>query len=151
MLRDAHALVPRAELDVRLGDDLSTAFVGFRGDSLSLYFGDDPVFHFNAQGQLRRAFVGDQLIKAEQGRLVGLQPQRSSDAVTLLSRELDESAQRQVLEDLQRRLTRLGAALAGGGVSVRGQVPPDGDAVERLRAWLEMHSGQTVAASPRVN
>ena len=151
MLRDAHALAPRAEIQWGLGAARSTAFIGFRGDSLSLYFGEDPVFHFNAQGQLRRAFVSDELIKADHGRLVGLARERSESEVLLVSQRLDAPAEAQVVANLERRLQDLRASLTAGDVSVRGQVPPDGDAIERLRRWLEAHPAVTVAASPRVN
>ena len=43
LLRDARALVPRALLRVKLAGAESEVFIGLRGKSLSLYFGDDPV------------------------------------------------------------------------------------------------------------
>jgi hypothetical protein len=125
-------------------------FIGFRGDSLSLYFGEDPVFHFNVHGQLRRAFIGDELIKAERGRLIGLVRERSPVEVTFRSRQFDVQAEATVVADLDRRLQHLRASLAAGDLSVRGQVPPDGDALERLRWWLDAHPTVTIAASPRV-
>jgi hypothetical protein len=151
MLRDAHALMPRAELQWGDGAEGSTAFVGFRGDSMSLYFGEDPVFHFNAQGELRRAFVDDELIKADRGRLVGLARERSESAVTLVSRQLDALAEGRVVAEVERRLTELRASLAADDLRVRGQVPPNGDALERLRKWLEVYPAVAIAASARVN
>jgi hypothetical protein len=151
MLRDAHALSPRAEIQWRHGDEPSTAFIGFRGDSLSVYFGEDPVFHFNAQGQLRRAFVGNELIKADHGRLVALARERSESHVALISRQLDAAAEAQVIAELERQLHALRASLAAGDVSVRGQFPPDGDAIQRLRRWFEAHAAVSIAESPRVN
>jgi hypothetical protein len=151
MLRDAHALSPRAELQWGQGAARSTAFVGFRGESLSLYFGEDPVFHFNTQGQLRRAFVSDELIKADRGRLVGLARERSESEVALVSRHLDATAEAQVVAESERRLQDLRASLSAGDLAVRGQVPADGDALERLRRWLAAHPAVTIAASPRVS
>jgi hypothetical protein len=151
LLRDAQALSPRAEIQWGHGAGRSTAFVGFRGDSLSLYFGEDPVFHFNGQGHLRRAFVRDELIKAEHGRLAGLMRERSGSEVALVSRQLDANAQARFVADIERRLQDLRESLVAGSINVRGQVPPDGDALERLRQWLEAHPAVTIAASPRVS
>jgi hypothetical protein len=56
LLRDARALVPRVQIKATLGGQPVSLFAGFRGEALSLYYNADPVFHFNADGALRRAF-----------------------------------------------------------------------------------------------
>ena len=95
LLREATALSPRAQLRVATEDQSWEVFVGFRKHlALSVYFGEDPVFHFNSFGQLRRAFVNDRLLKAEQGRLIELQSVRSDSSVVLQRRELDDLQQR---------------------------------------------------------
>ena len=78
LLHDAHALVPRILVRIADGQASVDVLAGFRGESLSLYFGDDPAYHFNAAGELRRAFVAERLVKAERGRLVTLQRRRSA-------------------------------------------------------------------------
>jgi hypothetical protein len=60
-------------------------------------------------------------------------------------------AEAQVVAELERRLQDLRASLSAGDLAVRGQVPDDGDALERLRRWLEAHPAVTIAASPRVS
>jgi hypothetical protein len=150
LLRDAKALVPRAMLRVRLFGSETEVFVGFRGQSLSLYFGDDPVLHFNAQGELRRAFIADRLVKAEQGQLVSLQRQRSSGEVVLARVELNALQQEELLLDAARRLAELHSALTDNRWRLVGQIPEDGDAVARLGAWLDAPRVIVVAKSPRV-
>jgi hypothetical protein len=150
LLRDATAFAPRLMLRVELTGGAVEVFAGFRDEALSLYFGGDPAFHFNASGELRRAFVGDQLIKAEGGKLAALERSRSPAEISLVRHELDAAQQEQFLGEIGRRLDELRAALDAGRWTLIGQVPPDGDAVRRLRAWLG--EGRVVAAamSPHV-
>jgi hypothetical protein len=150
LLRDARALVPRVQLRVQMSDGEAVVFAGFRGDALSLYFGDDPVYHFNAQGQLRRAYAADRLIKANRGRLIAMRRERSAGEVALQSEPLPDAQQQQFLADLAGRLATLLAALGAGQFRVEGQEPADGDAIARLAAWLANNPSPTPAASPRI-
>ena len=151
LLRDARALVPRVQFHMQMGGGKMTVVAGFRGESLSLYVNDDPAFHFNALGQLRRAFMADRLIKSEEGRLIAMRRARTDEEeVVLQAEEFTDSQQEQLLSDLARGLAEIKAALESGAAVIDGQVPPDGDAVERLIAWLVLHGNPTVAASPRV-
>ncbi len=150
LLRDARALVPRLSLQFLVGPSPVNLVAGFRGDALSLYFGEDPVFHFNGAGELRRAFVAGQLIKATRGRMVGLQRNPAASAIELAAHDLGESLQQQLLDDLARRLAQVCAALASGTFTLIGQEPPKGDALARLRDWLTKRQKIEVAASPRV-
>jgi hypothetical protein len=149
LLRDARALSPRVQLRLRHGGAEAVVLAGFRGDALSLYFGDDPAYHFNSQGELRRAFAGERIIKAEVGRLIGMRRVRTTTEVELHAEPLSDVDQQQFLDDLARRLTELKAALAASAV-VEGQIPPDGNAVERLATWLARFEDPMPAASPHV-
>ena len=146
-LRDATALVPRVMLRAADGSDV---FAGFRGEALSLYFGEDPVYHFTVAGELRRAYVGGRLIKAEGGRLVAM-TRRESTAQTVLERcELNADEQRAMLLDIGLRLGGLREALVGSELKIVGTVPADGDAVGRLTAWLDA-APRAIVAAPRAN
>jgi hypothetical protein len=150
LLRDAIALVPRLMLRVQLGGRSVDVFAGFRGESLSLYFGDDPVYHFNDRGELRRAYVDGRLIKAEQGRLVSLERKRG-DKETVLERQVGgDQSDRDLLVRLFQTLQELAAEMTAGRVVAVGQVPEDGDAAGRLGEWLLQHTKPTIAASPHV-
>jgi hypothetical protein len=150
LLRDARALVPRAMLRATLNGREVDVFVGFRGDSLSLYFGGDPVYHFNDRGELRRAYVNGRLIKAEHGRLVTLQRKRSDKETALERQAGGEESDRRLLAKLSEMLDELVAEMIAGRINLIGQVPEGGDAAARLGAWLTQHAIPTVAASPRV-
>lgn len=152
LLRDARGLSPRVELTVEPAEGPSfTLFAGFRGASASLYFGQDEVYHFNDRGELRRAYLADQLLKAEGGRLVAMHRERSATEVSLVSRPLTADEQWALLAELERRLAELAATLTADEFRVIGQAPEGGDAVERLRLWLADRQGvMVVARSPRV-
>jgi hypothetical protein len=135
LLREATALVERAEVSVAGYDDPIVA--GFRKDgSASFYFGADLVCQFNAAGELRRAYVASLLYKAERGRLVALRRQRSGTEIALIRSELSDEESAALVEGLRHHLSRLRLALAGGSCTLRGQIPPEGDILGRIQAWL---------------
>jgi hypothetical protein len=148
LLREATALVERVELDVP--GEPAPIVAGFRRDgSLSVYFGGDPVYQFNAAGELRRAFVGGLLYKAERGRLVELTRHREAGQVVLARRELTEVQACQFIEAMARRLAGLRSALAAHTIAVRGQVPQEADVLRRVAEWLVAHEQFAVARTPR--
>lgn len=151
LLREARGLSPRAELQLALPEGPGELFVGYRGESLSLYFGQDLAFHFNARGELRRAFAAELLMKADGGRLVAMRRERSETKSLLVSRVLDDAATAELLGDLQRRLRKLAELLAAGGYLVVGEVPANSGVVAKLQTWLANQTEPiVVAASPNV-
>lgn len=151
LLRDARGLSPRVELEVALAGESVELFAGFRGESLSLYFSQDLVFHFNDLGQLRRAYVADQLLKADRGRLIAMRRERTEAETSLVSRPLEDDETQTLLIDLKQRLRELTDAVAASSFQVVGEVPADGSAMNRLRAWLAVRRGPIeLAASPHV-
>lgn len=149
-LRDAAALSPRLLLR-RRDDAAHEVFAGFRGDCLSLYFDDDPVFHFNSAGELRRAYVDGRLIKADQGRLAALRREPRPTTSDLLRTDMNASLQQTLLDDIERRLCELTAALSNSKFTIAGQIPDDASAIERLHHWLHRRSPIHVAQSPRID
>lgn len=152
LLRDAQGLTPRLQLRVDLDGQDTALFAGFRGEALSLYFGPDPVFHFNAAGQLRRAYCRGTLIKSQEGKLLAMERIRTPQQIELRTRELPRADQDGLLDDLSKRIRGLRAAIAGGAVAVQGEEPAGSGALGRLGAWLDEYAdGVTaLAASPRV-
>jgi hypothetical protein len=151
LLRDARGLSPRVQLEMELSAGATQLFAGFRGESLSLYFGQDLVFHFNDRGELRRAFVAEELLKAERGGLVAMRRERTAAEVSLVTRPLEDAEQQSLLDDLQRGLRELADTLAAERYRVVGDVPANSNAVARLKAWLDAHRGPiALAASPHV-
>ena len=134
LLREATALLPRVELSVDGYQE--NVIIGFRKNgSGSIYFGPDPVYHFNAQHQLRRAFIGGLLFKAEQGMLASLKRQRIAGQVQMLRHDLDQDETLQFTETAQQHLLRLAAALTENRFQLVGQMPTDTPLIGRIIAW----------------
>jgi hypothetical protein len=135
LLREATALKERAELQIPGCEE--PIVIGFRASgAASVYFGADPVYQFNTSGQLRRAYIGGRLYKAERGRLIALNRQRAVSETTLVSDELSETDKRDVLADMQRLLALLSQSLHEKSFVVLGQSPAEFDVANRIGNWL---------------
>jgi hypothetical protein len=146
LIAEATALVERVEL--LLAGVPEPVVAGFRPEgSASLFFGDDPVYQFNARGHLRRAFVSGRLYKANAGRLVEMTRQRQANRVQLVGRELPAAESAEFIAVLRARLNELACKLESGEVQVLAQVPPHGTVVARLGRWLAARGGQIEIAS----
>jgi hypothetical protein len=147
-LADATAMVARIEL--RPTRAAEPVLAGFRPDgSLSLLFGEDPVYQFNSLGQLRRAFVGDRMYKADRQRLLAIERKTRGGRVQLASEQLPAAVAAEFTASLSDRLSELAAAIATGAVEVVASVPAEADVLARLSAWLAAHGGNIeIAASP---
>ncbi|RIK88616.1 MAG: hypothetical protein DCC67_00300 [Planctomycetota bacterium] len=150
LLRDARALLPRVKLVAKLGGRPEEVVIGFRGQAISFFFDQDPAYHFNAAGQLRRAFAAGRLLKAERKRLVALTRRRGGDEVVLQRDELDLPAEAALLEEVGWKLAELGEVLRAGSFQLIGQVPENGDALPRASAWLAALGEIELAAAPRL-
>ena len=136
LLREATALVQRAEIQL---DGLpGTSFVGFRRDGcFSFYRTADEAYHFNTSGELRRAHIDGQLIKAEKGKLVGLTRQREADQVALLRDEFDQQRTTAFMQQLRLALSTLSDQLHQSTLQVVGKVDAEGDPVASLAQWIQ--------------
>src|SRR5579862_7381213 len=86
-IRDATALVERIEL--RSAEGGQTIDAGFRDDGrLSLYFGDDPYYQFDAAGRLRRSFVDGRIVLSQGSGLKALTRERTSETSVLNRHDL---------------------------------------------------------------
>jgi hypothetical protein len=174
LLREATALVTRIELalvragrvpgvkpqsiEQSRGDAPATpqvagqaaqVVVGFRqSGAASVYFGSEPVYHFNAADELRRAYCDGLLYKAEGGQLVSLRRERQKGEVQLLRHALSDTEQRAFVERMQQELHSFAAGLEAGAYRVVGQVPEEADVFHRVRSWLSGLDMITIAESP---
>ena len=153
MLREATALVARVALRhvaLTAAGFEEPVVVGFRRDgALSVFFGPDEAYQFNAAQELRRAYLDGLLYKAEQGRLVSLRRERQEREVALVRGELTAQEVASFCEQMEARLALLCQALETG-CEIVGQVPPTGDVAARVQAWLARRPRPTViAATPR--
>jgi hypothetical protein len=136
LLREAVALVRRVEL--RLGEEPRSIFAGFRTNGgVSIYFGLDLVLQFNSQRELRRAYFGSALIKAEKGRLWAMTRERGPHEVRLLAEVMSDKDRSRFLATAREKIERLHQALASGQFARIGQFPENEDVIADLRSWLD--------------
>jgi hypothetical protein len=149
LLAEAKALVERVSLAIAGHDGPVVA--GFRRDgSASFYFSADRVYQFTSAGQLRRAFVGDLLYKAEQRQLISLRRERQAQTVELIRHVLDSPATEAFMIEMRSHLHALHHALSKAKFKMIGQVPQESDVIARIRCWLdEFTDASEVARSPR--
>lgn len=149
LLREATALVERIEL--KIASHTEPIFIGFRPDAAaSFYFGQDRVYHFNAAGQLRRAYLAGQLYKAHQTRLIALDRRRTTTETVLLSQAQSPDQTAAILANLQSLLTELKRALASDAYTITGQVPAAANIIPRIQSWLGTYL-PTIAIADRPN
>jgi len=135
LLRDASALTERTEW--KITGEAETVVVGFRrtGD-FSAYFGSDPVYQFDAEGRLRRAFVGGLLYRSQGSTLAELKKVRSADTTELRRIDLAPLALSQFLSEARHRLEAFYEALDQDRITVIGQIPADAELRPRVCHYL---------------
>jgi hypothetical protein len=135
LLREARALVVRAEMDVDGFDE--PVVVGFRpSGATSFYFGQDIVYQFNTASELRRAYLDGEMYKAEERKLIRLSPMRTDESLELLSHELTSAETTEFLFSFAARIRALQSALRENGYRLIGQVPQDQDVPKQICQWL---------------
>jgi hypothetical protein len=149
LMREATALVQRIALRNRQGEEV---VIGFRRDgSGSIYVNQDPAWHFNCRGALRRAYEGGWLIKAEAQRLIRMKRQREPDRVVLLSEPMGAAEQAEWIEAVARRCAALLAQWNEGLWFVAQKVPEDASVELAAKQFLEQLShGFNIAWGPSV-
>jgi hypothetical protein len=150
LMREAVALVRRIEL--QLEAEHEPVIIGFRRDgSASIFFGEDPVVHFNSAHELRRGYRAGRLIKAEQGRLVSLTRQRTDRETQLLRHELTRQEAADYVDEIQTRMDTLRDALHKRRFRILRQAPESEDLLTEVHQWIEsLGTPLPIARSPRV-
>lgn len=135
LMTEATALAERVEFQV--AGELFPWVLGFHRDGrLSLYFGSDPVYHFDSEGRLRRAFVDGNLYRSRGDTLSRLTRERTEKRTSLLRHDLEPAALSAFLSVMGERLQRLERAFDQGSVVVLRQVPAEADVISRVRQAL---------------
>ena len=139
LMAEATALRQRVEL--KLPGVADHVVAGFRDSGgCSVYFGADPVFHFDADGALRRAFVAGDLYRSQGKTLARLTRTRTDREVHLVRHDLDPAELAGFLAAMSGHLERLHGALADESARVVQQVPAEADVRPRLLALLSVAS-----------
>lgn len=107
----------------------TTIFVGLRSTGgWSIYFEEDPVFQFNAQGKLRRVHFAEQNYGAEGGELRLLQRTQRGGHVSLNKVDC-KPLELEICQDCTQRLAVLTQQFEQGAIEVLERFPADSDFV----------------------
>lgn len=148
LMAEATALSPRLELAVP--EEPEPVVAGFRGARLSLYFGGDPVYHFDEARRLRRAFVGGQLYRTQGQTLARLTRVRTTATTDLVRRDLSPDELAGFLADMRQRVGQLADVLSTERYDVLREVPPSSNAVKRLGSELERLMADDLHLAPAI-
>lgn len=154
-MREATALVRRVELQLAGPSEQGfprTCIVGFRrtGEA-SIFVGADPVFQFNAAGELRRGFWNGRIVKAESGRLVQLERRQAEGEVQLVRHEFTAAQTSEFLQLATETLNLLKRLLDAGELAILQRVPADLDVARELATLLEsLPQPLAIATAPNV-
>ena len=149
LMQEATGLVRRAEWRVSFQAEVIVA--GFkRNGSWSIYFGSDPVYQFDADGRLRRAFADGFLWRTQGTTLARLQRERTDFESELQRHDLTELELSEFLRELQQRLHALLNSIDCGEASLLRQAPDDGDVTTELKIALRSVLSQDISLAPAI-
>ncbi len=135
LMREAVALPDRVELSVDGFESLIT--IGFRSNSaMSIFIGQDPVYQFDPEGRLRRAFVDGLLYRSQHTTLAMLKRERTETQTLLLRTDLADDALLKFRETMRRSLELLAQKLESAAFRVVRSVPESVPHVHRIQTAL---------------
>ena len=136
LMKEATALVRRVEFESPTASE--NIIAGFRSNGwLSIYLGPDPVYHFDAETRLRRAYVDGSLYRTQGNTLARLTRHRLPDVTELQRHDLDATELSHFLDHMQSQLQSFHDALTTGRTTVVAQIPSEDTIVDDLMEKLE--------------
>ena len=149
LIREAVAFPRRVEwVD---GERTTVVFAGIGRDGrLSVYFDADPVYHFDAEDRLRRAFVGGCLLRTTGAGLAEMTRVRDEASTTLRRREMPGDETAELLESIQSAFQTVLDAVDAGELSVNRYMPEDDESVasDLLARFASLASSPIQLAPP---
>jgi hypothetical protein len=104
--------------------------IGFRASGwMSIYFGSDPMYQFDENGRLRRAFVGGHPFRTQGQTLARLTRHRTNSETTLLRHDLDDAELSAFRTEMLVRVTRLRDDLIAGRLAESKRIPKDDESL----------------------
>lgn len=149
LIAEATGLIRRAEWRVPFQSDLVVA--GFkRNGGWSIYWGADPVYQFDADGRLRRAFAHGSLWRTQGTTLARLQRERTETESSLIRQDLAEGELTTFLAEVHQHLATLLNSLDCDTAQLLRQVPGDADVTAELKAALRSVINHEIALAPAI-
>ncbi len=105
----------RIKWELKIPGSDSNVILGIRHDDrLSIYFGPDPCYHYNAQNRLLRAFANGFLYRTQGKTLARLTRERTPETTTLMRHDLSDEELDVFLRAMIENLTLLSNILSNG-------------------------------------
>lgn len=117
LIHEAAGLPDRAEWNVPSQSEPVITGIK-RNGSLCLYLGADPVYQFDPEGRLRRAFVDGFLYRTQGSTLARIHRERTETESTLVRHDLDAEELDVFLQTMRATLRTLRDELADGEASL---------------------------------
>ena len=135
LMREAVALPHRVELSVNGFESLIT--IGFRSNSaMSIFIGQDPVYQFDPEGRLRRAFVDGLLYRSQHTTLAMLKRERTDTQTLLLRTDIADDALQSFRGTMLFSLQILEQKLNSADFTIRRSVPDAISHITRIQSAL---------------
>jgi hypothetical protein len=148
-MREAVALTERIEFAWPRGP---IVVAGYRRNGfLSVYFGEEPYYQFDADARLRRARVGDRLFRSEGTGLAALTRVQEPAATLLVRHDLDPIELDEFRRVMLERIRELYDAIADAEIQILRQVPAESQIVDRLARSLDAVLSAVGELAPAIN
>jgi hypothetical protein len=144
------ALSPRVELQLRDAGEIVCAGRRESTGGWSLFFGPDRVYHFDASGRLRRAYVAGFLYRSDGETLSQLRRERTPTETALLRRDLDPDDLAKFLKGMRGLLREFVSMVRAGEVQVLRSEPAEGDVLGSLQSAVETIVATDPALAPAI-
>ena len=147
IMREATALKRRMSL--RVAGMPEPIVAGFRtNDYFSVFFDQDPVYQYDNQGQLRRAYLGGLLYRTQGNTLAQLKRVRTETQTVLQREDLNSDQLAVFLTTMSEFISRLLTAFENGTVTVLETIPDDPAIADQVTTALRQVTASDVALAP---
>ncbi|QDT44185.1 hypothetical protein Pan241w_42930 [Gimesia alba] len=152
LMREATALFPRAEL--QLAHEAFPLFWGQKQSGhFSFYFGSDPVYQFDQDGFLRRAYLEGALYRTQGNTLARLTRVRNSEESILNRYDLSITEVESLLQTMAERFRRLESTLLeDSGVQTIQTLPENAERelCDQIQAHVQLVLQHSDQLAPRI-
>ena len=143
LIREAVALTERAEF--RINGSIELVTIGFRTTrAMSVFIGQDPVYQFDPEGRVRRAFVDGFLFRSQHTTLARMVRERTETQTLLVRTDLNDSELADFRSRMLSVLQSLQQSIMNGSAVISRSVPSDINLVPQVVSAIEL----ALSASP---
>lgn len=149
LVKEATAYVVRGEFSIP--DWEHPIFIGFRKNgAFSFYFGADPVYQFDPQGRLRRAFVAGRLYRSEGESLCSMQRHRSVTESSLIRIEISPQEGEFFQWGMHEAIRQLDAAVGSGLYEIRDVVGTEDLWITKIKQGCQLVLNSSQFLAPKI-